>query len=432
MRLLSIVVGVVGLVGGMAWGHPQDGPDVDVRVQIRDGGVTMALAFNLSFLDAYGLAPRESPDELHAVEQDAVRALLLDFVRERNSVAIDGVEVAPVLVEWEVPEPDRSLLPLFPLSGMAALARVRMVLEYPAKSEPQSVTIRWGAFPIDTVLSTPEDQRTLLISAQMWAGGVSWVQPLSEEEPSYTWLASDAAEAGRLLEVPPVVVREPVTAPALSAGLIGAWVVLMAGVAALGRGRQRYVVALSLAPVFLVGAAVTTDVGRVDVSRWAGASVALPSEAEAEAIFLPLHTNIYRAFDYTEEEDVYDALAQSVHGDLLASLYERVYAGLVMQLEDGAAVSRVQSVDPIETVVSDVRVRDDGRVAFDVDARWRVTGAVFHWGHSHTRTNEHRALYTVVGFDEGWRIVSDQVLEQFRVESSPGVDPGVWRPGMDL
>ncbi len=52
-------------------------------------------------------------------------------------------------------------------------------------------------------------------------------------------------------------------------------------------------------------------------------------------------------------------------------------------------------------------------------ARWRVKGAVFHWGHSHTRTNEYRARYTVRGTEHGWRISASQVLEQQRIESAP-------------
>ncbi len=56
---------------------------------------------------------------------------------------------------------------------------------------------------------------------------------------------------------------------------------------------------------------------------------------------------------------------------------------------------------------------------FAVVARWQVQGAVFHWGHSHYRTNEYQARYNVLATDEGWRIADSQILEQLRVEASP-------------
>jgi hypothetical protein len=61
-----------------------------------------------------------------------------------------------------------------------------------------------------------------------------------------------------------------------------------------------------------------------------------------------------------------------------------------------------------------------------------VTGAVFHWGHSHTRTNEYKARYTVIGTDEGWRISASRVLEQSRIDGVPGDPGGVFTPGTEL
>jgi hypothetical protein len=334
--------------------------------------------------------------------------------------------------EWEVPEPDRGLLPLFPLSGMAAIARVRMVVSYPLKGAPEEVTIRWEAFPTDRVMSTLEEARTIVIAGQMWAKGVSWVHEFRETEPTFHWLASDAAAGGLMLEVPEVPSASSARSsiPALSIGLVGAWVVLGAGMGALGKSRGRWVVALALAPVFFVGAALTTNVGLVEGPAMGTTSPSLDADQGA-AIFRPLHTNIYRAFDYTEEEDVYDALSRSVTGALLDELYEEISLGLEMQLEDGAAISRVQKVECLEVEIEQIGERD-GVLSFDAVARWQVTGAVFHWGHSHTRTNEYKARYTVIGTDEGWRISASRVLEQSRIDGVPGDPGGVFTPGTEL
>ena len=417
----------------IASGHPQDGPDVDARTQIKDHAITMSLAFNLAFLDEYDLAPRETASDLHPIEVEALRENLFEFLTERNAVIVDGVKIQPVLRDFEIPETDPSLLPLFPNFGMRALLRARVVVDYPLLNEPSSVTITWGAFPHDYVLSTPDDQRTIVVVMQMWAGGVSWVHDLTETDPSYTWLASDESAQGRLLEVPevPAKVDSHVMIPALSLALIGAWIALTAGILLTRKSGPRWSIAFSLLPVFVVGAWLSRDSaaleGPVAMTTWPRLT-----QEEVDAVFIPLHTNIYRSFDYTEEEKVYDALAQSAAGDLLDELYAEIYAGLEMQLEDGAAVSRVQSVDHLDIEVDAYAAPDDDTLTFTVTATWQVTGAVFHWGHSHTRTNEYKARYTIAGTPAGWRIVDTELLEQARIDAVPGDPNSILGPGMDL
>ena len=66
-----------------------------------------------------------------------------------------------------------------------------------------------------------------------------------------------------------------------------------------------------------------------------------------------------RHVDYRREEDVYDALAASVTGQLLAELYVQVRRGLQMQ-EEGGAVARINAV---EIVAGDVKPPPTGRTA---------------------------------------------------------------------
>ena len=73
----------------------------------------------------------------------------------------------------------------------------------------------------------------------------------------------------------------------------------------------------------------------------------------------------------------------------------------------------------------------DDTPGFSVVMRWQVAGAVFHWGHSHHRTNEYQARYNVLATDTGWRIADSQILEQLRVDAepiSPGAGPA-WTSG---
>jgi hypothetical protein len=83
--------------------------------------------------------------------------------------------------------------------------------------------------------------------------------------------------------------------------------------------------------------------------------VAVPnfSDDEAKALTSSLLRNIYQAFEYRTESDVYDALAQSVDGKLLETLYLQLQQGLKMQ-EQGGAVARVQGcADILSSLLSE-------------------------------------------------------------------------------
>ena len=143
--------------------------------------------------------------------------------------------------------------------------------------------------------------------------------------------------------------------------------------------------------------------------------------------------NIYRAFDYTDEDAVYDALEQSVDGELLAGLYDEVYRSLVLQ-EEGGAISKVTAVRHAVIDVEDIGlVGPEKRAGFSLRCEWQVDGAVYHWGHAHTRTNEYIASYTIHAGDAGWRIAASQPIEQRRVDAQPLDDLDLgdedrWRP----
>ena len=76
-----------------------------------------------------------------------------------------------------------------------------------------------------------------------------------------------------------------------------------------------------------------------------------PDQKTRVQIASTLLKNIYRAFDYRDEKAIYDALARSVQGDLLADTYLKIHAGLLMQ-EQGGAVSHVQNVELLDTAIA--------------------------------------------------------------------------------
>ena len=129
--------------------------------------------------------------------------------------------------------------------------------------------------------------------------------------------------------------------------------------------------------------------------------------------------NIYRAFDFRSDEEVYDALASSVDGNLLREVYLRIKRTLLMA-EQGGSVSHVTAV----VVVSANPITKAKGATFE--ATWRVTGVTEHWGHVHRRVSEVRAQVTLGRHDGFWKLEQFQLLDEKRIEfetSIRGYDP---------
>ena len=166
------------------------------------------------------------------------------------------------------------------------------------------------------------------------------------------------------------------------------------------------------------------EIARTTAAGPAGRLAVTP--AACVAVFQPLLMNVYTAFDYSEESDVYDALARSVDGKLLDDLYRRIHRGLVMD-DHNRAIARVTAVELLETEVPDPEAAVEAE-RFEVTARWRVDGTVVHWGHAHIRIHEYAARYAIARTTRGWRIVDQVMLEQVRIPNpadpiEQGVDP---------
>jgi len=136
-------------------------------------------------------------------------------------------------------------------------------------------------------------------------------------------------------------------------------------------------------------------------------------EQSHEAVAESLLRNIYRAFDYHTDSDIYDALARSVHGDLLADLYLKIKQGLIMQ-EQGGAVARVKEVIVVKTEPAVGK----SKKGFAQRVTWQVHGTVEHWGHIHMRVNEYSADLKIEPADAAWKITALNVARQSQVKSA--------------
>jgi hypothetical protein len=89
--------------------------------------------------------------------------------------------------------------------------------------------------------------------------------------------------------------------------------------------------------------------------------------------------------------------------------------------DEGHGLARVQQVRHRSTTLESSGVLPGtDRASFTVRAQWEVDGSITHFGHSHERTNEYDARFTVAQAAEGaagWRLVGHELLESRVVET---------------
>jgi len=236
------------------------------------------------------------------------------------------------------------------------------------------------------------------------------------EEPQHIW-HSDALPVSPRPSAP-VVATAPTQRVPLLPLLMGLAFGMLCAAAWLVPAHRRGMLAGACAALAI--AAAGRDALPVSVPSFRGAEAQVPAEAQAQAIFASLHSNIYRAFDYQSEEAIYETLAQSVQGSLLPEIYRKIYRSLILQ-EEGGAICKVQKVQILgsEVLGPESEARRDA-ATFRVACRWRVHGIVEHWGHVHRRVNQYAAVYTLAPSEGAWKFSDVRITALERVNRAPG------------
>ncbi len=135
------------------------------------------------------------------------------------------------------------------------------------------------------------------------------------------------------------------------------------------------------------------------------------SEDDSRVMVHSLLKNVYRAFDFREEQDVYDKLAISVSGPLLRDIYLQNRKSMVIE-QAGGAQAKVMEIEVLQA--TPLRSKERNGV-IDVRTKWTALGSVGHWGHIHTRQNAYDAILTLAVQDGSWKISGIDLLEEKRV-----------------
>ena len=421
-RRFGVVLVVVGATTCFTRGveaHP--GMSLGLNITVNDEGLTYEITVSNDLYNHFIPGKRDDLKLevdgkafrlLDAEQEQRERLAIEAFFKDRNPVTIDGVRVKPILGDMQFM---LALHPIVQLPHPALPPDVRFTLKHPTKMPPKRISMIWDAFPPDLREIDRNPEAKLEVWSELDAYDENRLVFFEVGEPEFTWHKPNQSAKQR---VKPVIASQPVnriSVPLLSLGLIGVWGVVLLGFRFSGQWPdvRRRMMAITIVPVVTAMLCHNLLVAQVQ-APW-GTQVNLPGEDAAIEIFSSLQANIYRAFDYKSESDIYDVLKQSVDGPLLDRLYNEVYQSLIMR-DQGGAVARVQSVDIIDVeVLSSGALPDTDDPAFTVRVLWQVHGAVSHWGHIHARTNEYRADYTVARRGDHWKIIGVEVLEQLRV-----------------
>jgi hypothetical protein len=135
-----------------------------------------------------------------------------------------------------------------------------------------------------------------------------------------------------------------------------------------------------------------------------------PSSERASVVMNDLLTNVYRAFDRRDENAVYDRLAISVTGDQLTEIYLQNRQSMELENRGGARANVDEvSIQELSTI------KRDGNRGYVADTRWTVRGSVNHFGHTHYRQNQYRALVSFGIDNENWKIYNIEIVDTKRL-----------------
>jgi len=137
-----------------------------------------------------------------------------------------------------------------------------------------------------------------------------------------------------------------------------------------------------------------------------------PRGDDARRVVSRVLWDTYHALNIENEDELYDRLALSVTGDLLADVYLDSRRRLTAGTREGAVVT-VRDVSVVE--VDDSARGSDNEAGFSYPCRWIVTARVRHLQHVHHRQNIYSGNLTIRVDDERWKIAGVELTSEERV-----------------
>jgi len=336
-------------------------------------------------------------------EFNPVREKVAHFFMERENVLIDGEQGKPILDRTAYVESSmlRSRFIEIPERVPLNTAMIGIVITYLTDGIAQEVVTQWELF----------SDRVQKVTARMTDPAGPFPYDLTPDDRVLKW--TNYLKNYTIPTVDKIVVDDEhkgVPVPLFS--LVFALMIFPLGFFILRRRKKSLPVRVhTTILVFLILGIIGLS-PFVHIFMGSSARASHISEDDSKAITLNLLKNVYRAFDFREEEDVYDKLAISVSGDLLKDVYLQSRKSMIIE-QAGGAQAKVKQVEVLETEVKESKKQEG---AIDVRTKWTAIGSVGHWGHIHTRQNIYDAYLTLAVVEGSWKIIDIELLEEKRID----------------
>lgn len=344
------------------------------------------------------------PSFVEIDEQDAIRTLIRDWLRDENPVTINGSRVMP-----EFSRIDFYGLDLRDFAAQAAeqkvslaSGRVGIILRYQTPDDVvRDATVTWEKY-----YSTMNKIQSVVIAWPDKMDRFEFSKYNRAADNVLKWTCDPEALPRPIEPVPANIEPRPtLTIP------VGSLLCLAIAIGSL-RLSNRSLRLLVAGSALILAIAAWRLFGITMNHPWKPPSELSPNAATE--IFQKLHQGIYRSLDFGSEDRVYDVLATSVDGPLLESLYLQLRQSLEMREQSGA-VARIQSIvyeSGAELPRSSTTTPWPG---FEFHSTWTVAGTVEHWGHIHERQNRFDAVFTIEPRVGHWKITRLDIADQTQI-----------------
>ena len=336
-------------------------------------------------------------------EFNPVKEKITDFFMARENVIIDGKKHKPILDRSAYVESSmlRSRFIEIPEKVPLNTAMVGVVITYLTDGIPDEVLTEWELF----------SDRVQSVTGGMTDPAGPFPYTLTPDDSVLHW--KNHLKKYTIPTVNRISVDDShrgFHVPLFSLGCLVAFFALCVGAYRRKADAKPYKLHLVLVALCVLAGIALSSYARIPLGS--SARAAAISEEDGQAIALTLLENIYRAFDFRDEEDIYDRLAISVSGDLLTDIYLQNKKSMVIE-QAGGAQAKVKGVDVLEV---DIRESANNPRAIDMRTSWSVLGQVGHWGHVHTRQNVNEAILTLAVSEGAWKLVDMELIEERRVD----------------
>lgn len=343
----------------------------------------------------------QDPAFVEIGEQDAIREQIRNWLKDQNPVVINGTRIIP-----EFTRIDFYSLNLSDFAAQAAAQKVSMasgrvgiIMTYKTPDDSiRDVSQSWSTF-YSTMTKVP----AVVIAYPNSMSKFEFSRFNTAEDNTLTWKCKPEDLPKQISSVDAVYSPKPTMRLLAGSAVLAAAALLLLKKTSATVGRVT-------AGVLLIVAVVAWKPLSVEIDHPWKSPEELSGD-QAKNVFTALHSGLYRSLDFGTEDRIYDALAQTVDGELLEDLYLQLRQSLELR-DQGGAIARIRS---LEYDAGTAVARKESVVpwpGFQYKSTWTVSGTVEHWGHVHERQNQFDAVFTIEPREGHWKITRMDVAGQ--------------------